>query len=415
MFLVKDPATHSALISALKRTFSRSPTVIELLRANRVESEWLKKDGTRAKNNHVFYKCAICGGMFNSNKIQVDHIQPVIPTSIPSRHMDFNMIIDRLFCDRTNLQILCKKDHKEKSIKEKVERREWMEKVKYVVYETRNRINHKRYIGVHKCVDYDEPYLGSGTILKRAIAKYGKDAFSRSILHVYDNADDAYAKEAELVGDAVIESEEYYNVATGGMRGNPDNITKITTPVICHQTGQVFESVTQAAAFLQVECYNISRVLDNPSTPLNNLHFFRVKNYDPKVAVTFPSDGRPITHINSKTTFSSIKKAAAELGLNYRSLRNAMADKNYLELASIGDHYFLYGDEYEPNKEYHVKKRVVKLIELQREFKTCEEAAEFLKKPNTVFAGIAIGRAARTGKKMYKYSWEYQDKNILIS
>jgi len=49
-----------------------------------------------------------------------------------------------------------------------------------VIYKTTNSINGKYYIG--KQVAYTKSYLGSGTALKNAIKKYGKDNFTKSIL-----------------------------------------------------------------------------------------------------------------------------------------------------------------------------------------------------------------------------------------
>ena len=50
--------------------------------------------------------------------------------------------------------------------------------MQYIVYKTVNIENGNFYIGVHKqyCEGFDG-YLGSGTGLKRAIKKYGKENF----------------------------------------------------------------------------------------------------------------------------------------------------------------------------------------------------------------------------------------------
>lgn len=65
----------------------------------------------------------------------------------------------------------------------------------FFVYKTTNIINGKYYIGVHKTYDIEDGYLGSGTILKKAIEKYGKENFSREILSYHDSYDSALKEE----------------------------------------------------------------------------------------------------------------------------------------------------------------------------------------------------------------------------
>lgn len=63
------------------------------------------------------YKCAKCGGHFPSSAVQVDHIVPVVATN--SGFTSWDDYIDRLFCEKTNLQVLCKPCHKVKTKEEK--------------------------------------------------------------------------------------------------------------------------------------------------------------------------------------------------------------------------------------------------------------------------------------------------------
>lgn len=46
----------------------------------------------------------------------------------------------------------------------------------YFIYETTNLKNGKKYIGKHYG-ELNDSYLGSGTLLKKAIEKYGKESF----------------------------------------------------------------------------------------------------------------------------------------------------------------------------------------------------------------------------------------------
>ena len=53
----------------------------------------------------------------------------------------------------------------------------------HYIYLTTNKINGMKYIGKHYG-ELDDSYLGSGKILKRAIEKYGKENFEKSILSI---------------------------------------------------------------------------------------------------------------------------------------------------------------------------------------------------------------------------------------
>ena len=52
----------------------------------------------------------------------------------------------------------------------------------HFIYKTTNLVNGKIYIGQHKTTYKVNTYLGSGTLFKRAIKKYGRDSFKREII-----------------------------------------------------------------------------------------------------------------------------------------------------------------------------------------------------------------------------------------
>lgn len=86
----------------------------------------------------------------------------------------------------------------------------------YTVYQTTNTVNDKIYIGVHKTSKIDDNYIGSGNVIKEAIKKYGRQAFKKEILFIYDNIQEAYRKENELVNKDFVEREDTYNLVCGG-------------------------------------------------------------------------------------------------------------------------------------------------------------------------------------------------------
>lgn len=86
----------------------------------------------------------------------------------------------------------------------------------YTIYKTTNIINNKYYIGKHQTNDLGDGYIGSGKILKRAIAKYGIENFHKEILHICPTEKQMNILEKILV---VPDSELNYNLCLGGKGG----------------------------------------------------------------------------------------------------------------------------------------------------------------------------------------------------
>lgn len=91
--------------------------------------------------------------------------------------------------------------------------------VRHIVYRTVNTVNGKEYIGAHTELKPNDGYLGSGDILKEAIKKYGRGTFVREELSVFDNIEDMYAREMELVTPEYVARKDTYNIRLGGFGG----------------------------------------------------------------------------------------------------------------------------------------------------------------------------------------------------
>lgn len=94
---------------------------------------------------------------------------------------------------------------------------------RYLVFYTIYKITHiesgKVYVGAHKTADLEDGYMGSGKLIQLAVAKYGVEAFHKEYLAVFDNANDMWAMEAQLVGVEEVQSSEFYNLKEGGDGG----------------------------------------------------------------------------------------------------------------------------------------------------------------------------------------------------
>lgn len=111
---------NSVIRGALRRAFARSPIVQEIVNDSRRESPRYKKDGTRHKKNWVQRQCQVCGEWVSSSKIAVDHIIPVV--SVDDGFQDWNEFVDRLWCEKANLQRICSTCHDAKTQTERIAR-----------------------------------------------------------------------------------------------------------------------------------------------------------------------------------------------------------------------------------------------------------------------------------------------------
>lgn len=96
----------------------------------------------------------------------------------------------------------------------------------YYLYEIRNNLNGKIYVGVHKTANLDDGYMGSGTVIKSAIKKHGVDNFAKVILETFVSSEEMYARELEIVTDEFISRCDVYNLRRGG-HGGFDHINSL--------------------------------------------------------------------------------------------------------------------------------------------------------------------------------------------
>lgn len=87
------------------------------------------------------------------------------------------------------------------------------------LYQITNLINNKIYIGVHKTDNIDDGYMGSGKVIKSALAKYGIENFKKDVLELFDTYEAALLKEAEIVTDEFLLRPDVYNLRRGGFGG----------------------------------------------------------------------------------------------------------------------------------------------------------------------------------------------------
>lgn len=95
----------------------------------------------------------------------------------------------------------------------------------FIIYETVNKVNNKKYRGAHVTQNLNDGYMGSGRLLKKALAKYGFENFERTILCECDSIESMFKQEAIFVNAEWVNDSSTYNLKIGG-EGGWDYINK---------------------------------------------------------------------------------------------------------------------------------------------------------------------------------------------
>jgi 5-methylcytosine-specific restriction endonuclease McrA len=99
---VFNPKTK--IIPAIRRIWFHSPVRREVLNRAKVDE---------------YFRCEKCRGL--QEKVHIDHIDPCVPLT---GWEGYDSFIARLFCDPSELQVICEKCHSKKSLEETKIRKE---------------------------------------------------------------------------------------------------------------------------------------------------------------------------------------------------------------------------------------------------------------------------------------------------
>lgn len=94
----------SFIRSCLRRAWSKYPVKYQALQDAR------KPYDGEDKRTKWLYQCNICKEHFKGKEVEVDHM---IPAGSLKDYSDLAGFVERLFCSKKDLQVLCKPCHKE--------------------------------------------------------------------------------------------------------------------------------------------------------------------------------------------------------------------------------------------------------------------------------------------------------------
>lgn len=302
--------------------------------------------------------------------------------------------------------------------------------MKYIVYQTTNKINNKIYIGVHKTENPDifDGYLGCGAYVNKpssynktkyhlhnAILKYGPKNFHRTTLKVFDTPQEAFKLESEIVTEEFIKRPDTYNMILGGY------IPPITIKTIYQFDLQgtlikTWESVKSITDFYKCNKDRINMCIKDMRSFSNsywsdkntiNVEKYRISSRDAIFQYNFNG-----MLLNS---FKNITEAAQKLDLDIQGISSAAFGKH-----KYSGYYFLHSnDSIEEvlnnlNKRHENKKvkvyRYLSTKEFDKEYNSITEAA----KENNTSTGNII-RAIKNERLCANYRWSYDKDDIIHS
>ena len=273
---------------------------------------------------------------------------------------------------------------------------------KGVIYKIENLVNGKVYIGQTR-VGYKKrtnehlyslrKNIHNNDYLQRAWNKYGEESFSFSIVETCDinelddketnwishfrnsvgsynlesggNKNKTHCDESKIKMSKASKKKwnnpEYANPLRKKMKevhGGKNNIN--AKKVICINTNEVFETMTEAANKYSLNMKNISQVCAGEKATTRGLQFayyeenkeYKLKEINPKTKGNHPC-ARKIICINNGVVFDSVISASEHFNIKYTNLHQVVLGVNTTASGVDGELYqFAY---YEEGKEYKLK------------------------------------------------------------
>lgn len=197
--------------------------------------------------------------------------------------------------------------------------------------------NSKKYIGI-TCQNCKQRWGSNGNKYKgqsvyKAIKKYGWNNIKHLIL--YDNLteEEAKDKEIELIAKYNTTNDKYgYNITKGGdnIMNGAENLS--SKKVICINTGEIFDTITQAANKYNIHPTTISKVCKDKRNTAAKMTWQYYDEYliAPKSIYTYKPVGginRQVLCVETNTIYDSIQIAAKDIGIDYTAISKACSGK----------------------------------------------------------------------------------------
>lgn len=295
--------------------------------------------------------------------------------------------------------------------------------MEYIVYQTTNLINSKIYIGVHKTKDSSvfDGYIGCGvsinepgmymnpkTPFQYAVKKYGVKNFKRIVLRSFNNEDDAYKLEAELVNIDFIKRKDTYNIALGGNKGNylfPINqfdkdgnfIRQWDNMALASEALGVSHTSINNAKLFKGSCLGYFWSSEDNIDPLEFSYHTGTKTYK------YTLDGNLVDSYESVTEAAKCNNSQEKT--IYRAVQMNMKVNGYY-------YSFILTDKFFPRQKPKLKGKIVYIYDLDGNYLTEKPSGKELQEYYGIQSYTCLKQALMTGKpyKGTQISLERVDK-----
>ena len=291
-------------------------------------------------------------------------------------------------------------------------------KKRMVIYLLTDTTNGKQYVGQTSRTLSErlrEHRNEKSCYIDRAIRKHGWENFTVKIIEECSTTDELNEREQYWIAQYGTIKPNGYNITAGGGGLSGYTVTQETkkkisatrkkSPVICLETGQIFDSITAAAAWAGVIPSAISYACRGKNRTSGGYHwrFFGVPFVDEDAGkVKRKPKGRPVLCVETGQVFEYINEAARWAKVHKICIMHACKNKN----RTAGGYHWRFVDD--PNPEevtVNHSKRIVICVETKQIFESVSAAAKW--------AGVsvsAISYACRhEDRVIVGYHWRYCD------
>lgn len=107
----------------------------------------------------------------------------------------------------------------------------------HYIYKTTCNVTGRWYVGMHSTTNIEDGYMGSGTMLRHSIRKYGVENHTKEILEYLPNREKLILREKEMVNKELISDGKCMNLKEGGNGGflNKEHMLKCSRAGILKQ------------------------------------------------------------------------------------------------------------------------------------------------------------------------------------